>query len=73
MHKRKKDLKLKVNYLMMDVEDMQKVGITGCRLSVGRGLVSKGYDIAMIIIIVIYCLLMAASFVMEDIYFTPAM
>lgn len=58
---------------MMDVEDMEKAGILGFRLSLGKLLVSKAYDITMIIIIVIYSLLIVAFFILEDIYFTPFM
>lgn len=56
----------------MDVEDMKKAGIGGCRLETGKLLVSKSYDILMIAIIILYCLLIAAFFILEDLFFRPA-
>lgn len=55
----------------MDQEDMTEAGITGMHHKVGMMLVSKSYDVSMIILIVIYCILIAIYFVLEDILFEP--
>ena len=55
----------------MDQEDMKEAGIVGAHHKVGIMLVSKSYDVTMIILIVIYCFLIAVYFVLEDILFEP--
>ena len=61
------ELKMRTNYLTMDRDDLMKSGIHGRRLRLSLILASKGYDIAQILLIVIYCILMVVTFVAEDI------
>ena len=61
------ELKMRANYLTMDRDDLMKSGIHGRRLKLSLILASKGYDIAQILLIVIYCILMVVTFVAEDI------
>ena len=61
------ELKMRTNYLTMDRDDLMKSGIHGNRLKLSLMLSSKGYDIAQILLIVIYCILMVVTFVAEDI------
>ena len=61
------ELRMRANYLTMDREDLMKSGIHGNRLKLSLILASKGYDIAQILLIVIYCILMVVTFVAEDI------
>lgn len=55
----------------MDQEDMKEAGIVGAHHKVGMVLVSKTYDVIMIILIVVYCMLIAVYFVLEDVLFEP--
>ena len=66
------ELKMRSNYLTMDREDLMKSGIHGNRLKLSLLLASKGYDIAQIILIVIYCILMVVTFLVEDIIYENA-
>lgn len=61
------ELKMRANYLTMDRDDLMKSGIHGRRLKLSLILASKGYDIAQILLIVVYCILMVVTFVAEDI------
>ena len=61
------ELKMRTNYLTMDRDDLMKSGIHGRRLRLSLILASKGYDIAQILLIVVYCILMVVTFVAEDI------
>ena len=61
------ELRMRANYLTMDRDDLMKSGIHGRRLRLSLILASKGYDIAQILLIVIYCILMVVTFVAEDI------
>ena len=61
------ELKMRANYLTMDRDDLMKSGIHGNRLKLSLILASKGYDIAQILLIVVYCILMVVTFVAEDI------
>ena len=61
------ELRMRANYLTMDRDDLMKSGIHGNRLKLSLILASKGYDIAQILLIVIYCILMVVTFVAEDI------
>ena len=66
------ELKMRANYLTMDRDDLMKSGIHGNRLKLSLMLASKGYDIAQIILIVIYCVLMVVTFLVEDIIYENA-
>ena len=66
------ELKMRANYLTMDRDDLMKSGIHGNRLKISLMLASKGYDIAQIILIVIYCVLMVVTFLVEDIIYENA-
>lgn len=57
---------------MMDTADMERYGMSGARLKLGGVLVSKCYDIYMIVLIVIYSILIAVYFVLEDTLFNEA-
>ena len=59
-------IKMNSNYLLMDKEDLLKSGIRGNRLKLTTFLSSKGYDIAQIILICVYCLLMIITFIADD-------
>ena len=61
------ELRMRANYLTMDRDDLMKSGIHGNRLKLSLILASKGYDIAQILLIVVYCILMVVTFVAEDI------
>ena len=61
------EIKMRANYLTMDRDDLMKSGIYGNRLKLSLVLASKGYDIAQILLIVVYCILMVVTFVAEDI------
>ena len=63
------ELRMRHNYLTMDREDLVKSGIHGNRLKLSLMLASKGYDIAQIVLIVIYCILMVVTFLVEDIIY----
>ena len=60
---------MSLNYLLMEQDDMKRAGIGGKRQSMGVILVSQGYDITMIILIIIYSIMIAFYFVLEDIVF----
>ena len=63
---------MRANYLTMDRDDLMKSGIYGNRLKLTLLLASKGYDIAQIVLIVIYCILMVVTFLVEDIIYENA-
>ena len=54
--------------MLMDQEDLKRFKIGGCRIKLAGALMSKGYDIAMIVLIVIYSLLLGAYFIVEDFF-----
>lgn len=55
------------NYLLMEKDDLVKEGVNDFRLGLASLLMSRGYDIAMIVLIIIYALLLVAYFIVEDI------
>ena len=60
---------MRANYLTMDKDDLVRSGIHGNRLNLSLFLSSKGYDICQIVLIVIYCILMIVTFLVEDIIY----
>ena len=60
---------MRTNYLTMDKDDLVRSGIRGNRLNLSLFLSSKGYDICQIVLIVIYCILMIVTFLVEDIIY----
>jgi hypothetical protein len=50
----------------MDKEELIRVGVKGCRLDIAMFLKSKLYDIAMIILIILYTILIFVFFSFND-------
>lgn len=59
------------NYLTMDRHDLEKVGFGGARLNLCLFLSSKCYDVSQVILIIIYCILLAITFLVEDFLYAP--
>ena len=55
--------------LLMDKEDLEKIGIVGRRLTLATLLKSRAYDIIMIILIIMYTLLIFVYFAFDCNYF----
>ena len=51
---------------MFDDDELKKLGVVGCRLSLANGLKSKIYDVFMIVLIVLYTLLIFLYFAFQD-------
>lgn len=62
-----KKIKLQKNFLLMNKEELFKLGIKDKRLEVAMMLRSKPYDVLMIFLIVFYTLLIFASLMLSDI------
>ncbi len=66
-----KRIKLQKNFLLMDKDELFKLGIKDKRLEVAMMLRSKPYDVLMIFLIVFYTLLIFASLMLSDIISDP--
>lgn len=53
----------------MDDEDLINYGIAGCRLGLAKIIRSKPFEITMILLIIIYCILIFLIFGLVDNYF----
>jgi hypothetical protein len=55
---------------MMEEDELIEYGITGCRLNLARMLRSKPFDISMIVLILLYCIIIFLIFGLVDSYFS---
>ena len=59
-------IQMQQNYLTMDKHDLEKLGFGGGRLNLCLFLSSKCYDLSQVVLIIIYCVLLAITFLVED-------
>ena len=65
--KNKKQIDFNTNYLLLnDRESLALAGIKGCRASLALRLVSKVYDIAMVVIILLYGVIILIDFFISN-------
>lgn len=68
--KKEKKLNIQKNFMLMDKEELQKIGIDGWRLDLAMKLRTKAYDVLMIILIILYTCLIFIYFALADQYFS---
>ncbi|CDW89816.1 UNKNOWN [Stylonychia lemnae] len=64
-----KKIKIEKSYNLLEPEELQKLGIRGTRLEIALMLRSKPFDVAMIILIIFYTLLIFIFFAFVDTFF----